>query len=180
MSWNFNCSYVARSSLAYIPCFFCEIFLSADIYRLCKLDIFWHCIYIALYSTSILWQSVVGGNRRKALTNLRHDVVSNTSDLGGWRTRRTPHPKIEKNKIFWRKIVIFSHEIPQKFSCLPLLGAMAMIVWLFTNLLIGFTSTYTISVWHHYTCSLLEQDMVSGHIWLPLSNFEIHAQGQGP
>ena len=28
-------------------------------------------------------------------------------------------PKIGKNMIFWRKIVIFSHEIPQKFSRLP-------------------------------------------------------------
>jgi hypothetical protein len=35
-----HCSYMARSSLAYIPGFFCEIFLSADIYRLCKLGIF--------------------------------------------------------------------------------------------------------------------------------------------
>jgi hypothetical protein len=31
---------MARSSLAYIPGFFCEIFLSADIYRLCKFSIF--------------------------------------------------------------------------------------------------------------------------------------------
>jgi hypothetical protein len=30
-----------RGSLTYIPVFFCEIFLSADIYRLCKLGIFW-------------------------------------------------------------------------------------------------------------------------------------------
>jgi hypothetical protein len=28
-----------------------------------------------------------------------------------------------KNMIFWRKIVFFSHEIPQKFSRLPPLGA---------------------------------------------------------
>ena len=34
-------SYMARSSLTYIPGFFCEIFLSANIYRLCKLGIFW-------------------------------------------------------------------------------------------------------------------------------------------
>ena len=27
--------------------------------------------------------------------------------------------KLEKNKIFWRKIVIFSREIPQKFSRFP-------------------------------------------------------------
>jgi hypothetical protein len=44
MSANFNCSYMARSSLTYIPGFFCEIFLSADIYRLCKLGIFWYKI----------------------------------------------------------------------------------------------------------------------------------------
>ena len=31
-------------------------------------------------------------------------------------------PKIGKNMIFWRKIVIFSHEIPQKCSRLPPLG----------------------------------------------------------
>jgi hypothetical protein len=30
--------------------------------------------------------------------------------------------KLEKNMIFWRKIVYFSHEIPQKFSRLPPLG----------------------------------------------------------
>ena len=42
MSSNFNCSYMARSSLTYIPVFFCEIFLSADLYRLCKLGIFWN------------------------------------------------------------------------------------------------------------------------------------------
>jgi UV DNA damage repair endonuclease len=41
MSSNFNCSYMARSSLTYIPCFFYEIFLSADIYRLCKWTQFW-------------------------------------------------------------------------------------------------------------------------------------------
>ena len=29
-------------------------------------------------------------------------------------------PKIGKNKIFWSKIVIFSHEIPQQFSRFPL------------------------------------------------------------
>jgi hypothetical protein len=34
---NFNCSYMARSSSV----FFCEIFLSADLYRLWKLGIFW-------------------------------------------------------------------------------------------------------------------------------------------
>jgi hypothetical protein len=38
MSSNVNCSYMARSSLTYIPGFFCEIFLSADVYRLCKLE----------------------------------------------------------------------------------------------------------------------------------------------
>ena len=31
--------------------------------------------------------------------------------------------KIGKNMIFWRKIVFFSHEIPQKFSRLPPLDA---------------------------------------------------------
>jgi hypothetical protein len=40
MSSNFNCSYMARSSLTYILGFFGEIFLSADLYRLCKLGIF--------------------------------------------------------------------------------------------------------------------------------------------
>ena len=32
----------------------------------------------------------------------------------GRRTRRPPPLKLKKNMIFWRKIVIFSHEIPQK------------------------------------------------------------------
>jgi hypothetical protein len=41
MSSNFNCSYMAMSSLVYIYLgIFCEIFLSADLYRLCKLGIF--------------------------------------------------------------------------------------------------------------------------------------------
>jgi hypothetical protein len=41
MSSNFNCSYMAMSSLAYIYSgVFCEIFLSADLYRLCKIGIF--------------------------------------------------------------------------------------------------------------------------------------------
>jgi hypothetical protein len=39
-------------------------------------------------------------------------------DPGGAHPARTPL-KLEKNMIFWRKIVIFSHEIPQKFSRLP-------------------------------------------------------------
>ena len=40
------------------------------------------------------------------------------------RTRRLPPPpKIGKNMIFWRKIVIFHTKYPKKFSCLPLLGA---------------------------------------------------------
>jgi hypothetical protein len=46
LSSNFNCSYIARSSLTYIPGFFCEIFLSADLYRLCTLGIFWYKITI--------------------------------------------------------------------------------------------------------------------------------------
>ena len=44
------------------------------------------------------------------------------ADLRGGATGARP-PKIGKNLIFWRKIVIFSHEIPQKFSRLPPLGA---------------------------------------------------------
>jgi hypothetical protein len=40
MSSNLNCSYMARSSLAYVRWVFFEIFLSADLYRLCKLGIF--------------------------------------------------------------------------------------------------------------------------------------------
>jgi hypothetical protein len=43
MSSNFNCSYMARSSLTYILDFFGEIFPSADLYRLCKLGIFCIC-----------------------------------------------------------------------------------------------------------------------------------------
>ena len=47
-----------------------------------------------------------------------------------WSSRggsRGAHParaplKLEKNMIFWRKIVYFSHEIPQQFSRLPPLG----------------------------------------------------------
>ena len=36
------CKYIARSNLTYVYSgFFCEIFLSADFYRLCKLGIFW-------------------------------------------------------------------------------------------------------------------------------------------
>ena len=37
---------------------------------------------------------------------------------GGAPGARPPPPKIGKNMIFWRKIVI-SHEIPQTFSRLP-------------------------------------------------------------
>ena len=37
-----------------------------------------------------------------------------------------PPPEIGKNKIFWLKIVIFSHEIPQIFSLLPPLGAISL------------------------------------------------------
>jgi hypothetical protein len=41
MSSNFNFSYMAMSSLTYIYSgLFCEIFLSIDLYRLCKLGIF--------------------------------------------------------------------------------------------------------------------------------------------
>jgi hypothetical protein len=36
---------------------------------------------------------------------------------------KTRQDLFSKNMIFWRKIVIFSREIPQKFSRLPLLGA---------------------------------------------------------
>ena len=36
---------------------------------------------------------------------------------GGGRTRRpSPPPKIGKNKIFWRKIVIFHTKYPKNFS----------------------------------------------------------------
>ena len=35
----------------------------------------------------------------------------------------SPPLKLEKKLIFWRKIVIFLHEMPQKFSRLPPLGA---------------------------------------------------------
>ena len=38
---KFKCSYMARNSFNIYSGFFCEIFLSADIYRLCKLGIFW-------------------------------------------------------------------------------------------------------------------------------------------
>ena len=34
---------------------------------------------------------------------------------GGGRTRRAPPPKIGKNKIFWRKIVIFHTKYPNNF-----------------------------------------------------------------
>jgi hypothetical protein len=34
ISLKFNCNYMARSSLTYIPGFLCERFLSADLYRL--------------------------------------------------------------------------------------------------------------------------------------------------
>jgi hypothetical protein len=77
-------------------------------------------------------------------------MVTGADSGGGGRTRRAPPLKLEKNMIFWRKIVIFhtkypknvraslrnwkkydflaynhdfSHEIPQKFSRLPPLGA---------------------------------------------------------
>ena len=39
-----------------------------------------------------------------------------------------PPLKLEKNMIFWRKIVIFSHGMPQKFSQLPPLGAIFLSV----------------------------------------------------
>ena len=42
---------------------------------------------------------------------------------GEGRTRRASPLKLEKNIIFWRKIVIFLHEITQKCSRLPRLGA---------------------------------------------------------
>ena len=38
------------------------------------------------------------------------------------RIQGAPLPKIGKNMLLWRKIVIFLHEIPQKFSRLPPLG----------------------------------------------------------
>jgi len=41
MSSKFNCSYMAMSSLKIYSGFFCEIFLSVDLYRLYKLGIFW-------------------------------------------------------------------------------------------------------------------------------------------
>jgi hypothetical protein len=34
----------------------------------------------------------------------------------GGRTRRAPPPKIGKNKIFWRKIVIFHTKYPKNFA----------------------------------------------------------------
>ena len=39
------------------------------------------------------------------------------------RIQGAPLPKIGKNILLWRKIVIFLHEIPQKISRLPPLGA---------------------------------------------------------
>ena len=44
------------------------------------------------------------------------------ADPGGGRTRRAPPLKLEKNKIFWRKIVIFHTKYPNIFA-LPPLGA---------------------------------------------------------
>jgi hypothetical protein len=38
MNANFNCSYMARSSLTCIPDFSVKFFFPADIYRLCKLE----------------------------------------------------------------------------------------------------------------------------------------------
>ena len=37
------------------------------------------------------------------------------SSRGEGRTRRAPTPKIGKNMIFWRKIVIFQTKYPKKF-----------------------------------------------------------------
>jgi hypothetical protein len=37
------------------------------------------------------------------------------ADPGGARTRRPPPPKIGKNMIFWRKIVIFHTKYPKNF-----------------------------------------------------------------
>jgi hypothetical protein len=65
---------------------------------------------------------------RKSKKNIKHNGQKKKgnqpgADPGVGRTRRPPPPKIAKNMIFWRKIVFFSHEIPQIFSRLPPLGA---------------------------------------------------------
>ena len=62
-------------------------------------------------------------NHRAAQRAHRYLIIGDAgADPGGVHPARAP-PKIGKNMIFWRKIMIFSHEIPQKFSHLPPLGA---------------------------------------------------------
>jgi hypothetical protein len=42
-------------------------------------------------------------------------LLNNQGRIQGGRTRRAPPPKIEKNMIFWRKIVIFHTKYPKNF-----------------------------------------------------------------
>ena len=49
------------------------------------------------------------------------NTITPGADPGGGRTRRAP-PKIGKNKIFWRKIVIFHTKYPKNYLPLPPLG----------------------------------------------------------
>jgi hypothetical protein len=48
-----------------------------------------------------------------SLSLIIHPIAG--ADPGGGRTRRTHPPKIGKNIIFWRKIVIFQTKYPQNF-----------------------------------------------------------------
>jgi hypothetical protein len=54
----------------------------------------------------------------KSFNLIKSDSGVTGADPGG----APAPPKIGKDMIFWRKIV-FSHEIPQQFVCLPPLGA---------------------------------------------------------
>jgi hypothetical protein len=56
MNSNFNCSYMAMSSLTYIPGFFCEIF-SARIFRL---GILWEKNHIKIFCLEI-WDKMIFG-----------------------------------------------------------------------------------------------------------------------
>jgi hypothetical protein len=81
---------------------------------------------INLFNTSGGFKGGGGGTRRAP--PLKLEKIRFVGVKSWFFTRNTPKifappSAIGKNMIFWRKIVIFSHEIPQQCSRLPLLGA---------------------------------------------------------
>jgi hypothetical protein len=58
--------HLAMSSLTYIPVVFCEIFLSADLYRFCKFGIFW-------------WKITFKSSRLKPLNQMKRNLTGMVS-----------------------------------------------------------------------------------------------------